>query len=324
MFRRLPIVFDSSALTERDKFAYAREEYGRKALKVDLDVPKGGPFHLRMRAEHFGNVRVAVIESTPYRVARTPKLIDDGDDRIGLVFSLTGTFCGEQAGSNIAVRPGEATPMLADRTGWFGTKTGGRFLTIRIPPSLVRAFARDTNRIKTGISVRPNRLSLTLIQNYVSTIGPAGAEAASDLRDLAGRHLAELATHAFCGQDDGPQSLPEGDGLRAGRVAATLAHIREHFTDPGYDVNACAQHLGISARHLQKTLEIWGTNFSSELRKQRLQHARHLLADALSSGRRIADIALDSGYSDISHFNRQFRAHFGETPTALRGEKNTP
>jgi len=34
--------------------------------------------------------------------------------------------------------------------------------------------------------------------------------------------------------------------------------------------------------------------------------------------RRISDIALEAGFSDLSHFNRLFHARFGETPTAVR------
>ena len=69
------------------------------------------------------------IESTPYRVARTRPLIADGDDRIGLLFPLAGRFGGEQGGREVTARRGEATTMVADRTGWFagrGTQVGQR------------------------------------------------------------------------------------------------------------------------------------------------------------------------------------------------------
>ena len=124
MFGHLPIVFDSASLADREKFGFAREEYGRKALNVDLDAPRDVAYRLRIRAQVYGTVKVAVIDSSPYRVSRTRQLIDDGDDRIGLVFPLAGRFAGEQAGRSVSVVRGEATTMLADRTGWFGTEFG--------------------------------------------------------------------------------------------------------------------------------------------------------------------------------------------------------
>ncbi len=35
---------------------------------------------------------------------------------------------------------------------------------------------------------------------------------------------------------------------------------------------------------------------------------------------RIADIAYEAGFSDLSHFNRSFRRHFGLTRSELRAQ----
>lgn len=319
MFGQLPIVFDSSALAERDRFAFAREEYGRKALKVDLETLGETPFRLRLRAAVYGDVRVAVIDSTPYRVARTRPLIADGDDRIGLVFPLAGSFGGEQKGRSVTVGRGEATTMLADRTGWFGTATGGTFLTIRASPELIKSNSMDMKRIQTGVNVRPSRLALNLIRSYLSTLNNSGSQVPPQLREIAGRQLTELAAYAFCGPEAASRSSLEGEGLRAARVAAALQHMAEHFIDPGYDVRDCAGYLGISVRYLQVLFEAGGIRFSEELKRLRLERARSLLADPLNAALRVTDIAFDCGFSDISHFNRQFRARFGESPTSVRG-----
>jgi transcriptional regulator GlxA family with amidase domain len=55
------------------------------------------------------------------------------------------------------------------------------------------------------------------------------------------------------------------------------------------------------------------------LKRLRLERARGLLAEPLNVALRVTDIAFDCGYSDISHFNRQFCARFGENPTSVRG-----
>jgi AraC-like DNA-binding protein len=319
MFGHLPIVFDSTTVAERDRFAFAREEYGRKALKVDLEALGDAPFRLRMRAEVYGSVRVAIIESTPYRVTRTRPLIADGDDRIGLLFPLVGRFGGEQGGRTVAARRGEATTMVADRTGWFGTPTGGTFLTIRADPELVKRNSQDLNRIRSGVTVRPSRLGFDLIRGYLSVLNRSGADPSPDFREMAGRHLAEIGTHAFGGSEASPHSSQHGEGLRAARLAAALDHMAARFMDPSYDVSACAGHLGISVRYLQVLLEAGGTRFSKELTRLRLERAHNLLSDPLNAALRVTDIVYDSGFSDLSHFNRQFRAHFGESPTSVRG-----
>lgn len=316
MFGHLPVVFDSASLAASDQLGFASEEYGRKALKVELEVPRDSRFRLRMCAETFGGVRVAVIQSTPYRVARTRTLIDDGDDRLGLIFPLAGRFGGEQGGKDVSVGRGEATVMVADRTGWFGTASGGKFLTIRVSPDLLRSLAPGLTNRK-GLTVRPSRLGFDLIRAYLSTLNRAGA-VPPRFSDAAGRHLAEIAALAIADPETAHGMPLGGEGMRAARIAAARAHIAAHFADPAYDVGACAAHLGVSVRYLQAILEGAGTRFGEELRRLRLDHARSMLADPANVRLRVTDIAFDCGFSDISHFTRQFRARFGETPTGVR------
>jgi AraC-like DNA-binding protein len=53
----------------------------------------------------------------------------------------------------------------------------------------------------------------------------------------------------------------------------------------------------------------------------RLQRAFALLTEARDGERRISDVALKVGFSDISHFNRLFRSRFGDTPRGVRGQQ---
>lgn len=50
-----------------------------------------------------------------------------------------------------------------------------------------------------------------------------------------------------------------------------------------------------------------------------MTHARRLLQSAAAERRKIADIAVACGFSDLSHFNRMFKARFGCTPSEARG-----
>jgi AraC-like DNA-binding protein len=79
-----------------------------------------------------------------------------------------------------------------------------------------------------------------------------------------------------------------------------------------------ARSQGISPRYLQRLLEESGSSFTARVTELRLQRAFALLGD--TGLRRISDIALDAGFSDISHFNRLFRARFGDTPSAVRAQ----
>ncbi len=83
-----------------------------------------------------------------------------------------------------------------------------------------------------------------------------------------------------------------------------------------------AQALGISPRYLQKLFERAGTSFVAQLNGARLRQARELLLSHMEM--RISDIALQCGFSYISHFNRLFCAQFGDTPGGVRGNARRP
>jgi transcriptional regulator GlxA family with amidase domain len=58
---------------------------------------------------------------------------------------------------------------------------------------------------------------------------------------------------------------------------------------------------------------------SPRVTELRLQRALALLREVPT--RRICDVALDAGFSDISHCNRLCRARFGDTPGASVGRR---
>jgi AraC-like DNA-binding protein len=86
-------------------------------------------------------------------------------------------------------------------------------------------------------------------------------------------------------------------------------------------VAAVARRQGVSPRYLQRLLEASGMSFTAHVNELRLQRAFALLTKAHGRERRISDIALHVGFSDVSHFNRLFRSRFGGTPSAIRAPR---
>ena len=118
-------------------------------------------------------------------------------------------------------------------------------------------------------------------------------------------------------------SVASEHGLSAAAVhlAAILDHITTHYDEPGFSVVAAAKAHDISPRYLQRLIAATGTTFTGRVNELRLQWAFALLAEAHDNERRISDIALDAGFSNISHFNRLFRSRFGDTPSRVRAQR---
>jgi AraC-like DNA-binding protein len=107
-------------------------------------------------------------------------------------------------------------------------------------------------------------------------------------------------------------------GLRAARRAAILRGIERHSADPDLSALTIAKQLGITPRYVHLLLAETGKSFSHHVLERRLERAAALLRDPGRRHRKIADIAAEAGFADLSYFNRAFRRRYGTTPSRIR------
>lgn len=134
---------------------------------------------------------------------------------------------------------------------------------------------------------------------------------------LYGEHVADLI--ALClGAEGDARKFAEERGARAARRAAVLREIDRRSGDAGLSAAAVAVRLGITPRYVHLLLEETGKSFTHHVLERRLDRAEALLRDPQLGTRKIADIAAEAGFTDLSYFNRAFRRHFGATPSDIR------
>jgi AraC-like DNA-binding protein len=166
------------------------------------------------------------------------------------------------------------------------------------------------------------------IQSYMTPLGarrffglPMGEIAGQtvELEDLIGPAAHELAER-LAETPDWPTRVDRFERAIAARVltappvASELEWAWDRLVESGgaVPIGELAAELGWSRRHL-------AARFRSELGMTPKALARLLrferAAARLRAGDDLADLALDAGYYDQAHFNRDFRAFAGTTPT---------
>jgi AraC-like DNA-binding protein len=151
---------------------------------------------------------------------------------------------------------------------------------------------------------------------YLKSALKEGVLATPKLRDVVVTHIHDLV--ALTISESAPLGESSASAIVAARHSAALDHIVGHFQDPELSLEAVARCQGISPRYLQHLMTSSGTSFTERVNELRLQRAFALLIEPHDSVRRISDVALEVGFSDISHFNRLFRARFGVSPRGVR------
>src|SRR5262249_61149389 len=85
---------------------------------------------------------------------------------------------------------------------------------------------------------------------------------------------------------------------------------------PPLSLAGLARAAGLSAYHFLRTFDrVTGVTPHQYVLRARLRAAAGRL---MHSRAKIIDVALDSGFGDLSNFNRAFRAEFGATPRRYR------
>jgi AraC-like DNA-binding protein len=122
-----------------------------------------------------------------------------------------------------------------------------------------------------------------------------------------------------------PLTVPAPDDEARLRLIEVMESAHA-YREPGLGIGALARRVGLTEHRLRALINgaLGYGNFAEFLNHYRLADAAAALGDPEQSGKSIFVIAMDSGYSSLSAFNRAFKARFGETPTSYRSRHAAP
>ncbi len=208
--------------------------------------------------------------------------------------------------------------MQADAPGSAGTRQGFAILEVSIAQ---REWESRNTRPGDALMkvVSRNSQTLALLLGYIRALAKNGMPSAAKTRHLVSRHLIDLVILAVTEPTPGESQIA---CVVAARRAAMLDYIASHFCNPNLSGPSLAEKLGISQRYLQRLLEATGKTFTEHVNELRLDRAFSLLT-TLGADKRVADIAFEVGYSDLTNFYRHFKSRFGDTPKGVAASSRT-
>jgi len=202
----------------------------------------------------------------------------------------------------------------------------GRLTCARVGEAQFRAIVPDAPQLN-GLVIRRGNEALRLLTTYLRDIDDKQSLLAGEVRQLVIGHIFNLLALALNSTRE-EASARQLDGTAALRLRAIKQYVAQHLADQNLSIGRVAEASRLSARQVQRLFEAEDTTFSEHLLLKRLQSVHQVLTDPRNAQRGISDIALASGFGDVSYFNRAFRNHYGASPTAIRhaamGRANLP
>lgn len=189
--------------------------------------------------------------------------------------------------------------------------TGDRCLSIAYSPEFLDRLAAEAAGARQG---RFQALRVPPVREVSGLAALASAALAGSSSVAWEEYAVKLAAKAV--QLD--RGRPPKRGVQPGATARVTAAVRriEAHPEESHDLGHLARAARLSPYHFLRTFEsLTGATPHQYVLRIRLRKA----ADRLSrESALVLDIALDSGFGDVSNFNRSFRAEFGVSPRAWR------
>jgi len=290
-----------------------REETCRYLCGLDIQPREGDSIDCRVQISLFGDLALAIPDGASAQFARTPELLQDGCDDFVLVIAKAGRVLVTQKGRPIELA--ESQMCLTDMSvlGAVGHNEESRFLTVAIPRAqLLDVYPRAEDRLFQVLG--GNAAIREIIAQYHALAANMAPQLDAVGQHLMAQHMVDMVSQLL-GRSDRSTGT-EGHG--AAQFDLMRAEVMANLSQRSLNIESVARKHGLSRRQAQRLFERAETTFTDFLLEQRLLLAHRLLLDPRHPRRKISDIAQSAGFSDLSHFNRTFRARFGMTPSELR------
>jgi AraC-like DNA-binding protein len=312
-----PLHIASDSLPPRDRVAMWREVIARKFISVEPEPLPDAPFRFDLTLRSLPGLKILAGTLGGSYDRRTPSLIAESNNDVGLLIALRGTALMSQLGREVTLGDGDAILTSGDDPGSLLRSRPVHTLGLTVPYAVLKSLVPNVG----DAMMRPipkNSEALRLLKNYVGVIEENHHELAEPaLRHSLVSHFHDLMA-CIIGDVNGHDAPVAAGGVQAARLHAIKEDIATNLAQRDLTLNAVAARHNISPRYVRKLLEAEETTFSELVLRQRLLRGYRLLTDPRNAGRSVSDIAFAVGFGDLSYFNRSFRRCFGCTPSDAR------
>jgi hypothetical protein len=236
----IPVLrFSTDELPERDRLAMTREVFGR-IIRHELEPVTGNDFRVTSTLRTLPGISMwSSTYSSPVRLRRTPELLSDGNDDIGL--------CTVPQGHILFARFGEEPNVRARHLGSFGeaySVTTSSLCAI-VGVILPRKPLAGMVRVLDDALARPisaDSAAMNLLTKYVHLLDEQERLATPELARLVVNHVYDLVALVLGATGDAA-AMANGRGVRAARLRAIKAEILNSLNRPELSL------AGLAARH---------------------------------------------------------------------------
>jgi AraC-like DNA-binding protein len=236
------------------------------------------------------------------------------NDNVVLGIVMKGRSRVAQLGRDLTIEQGGATIMTTSDIGYHALSGG--HLAVQLPRSALSALLPDIeSRLMRPFP--PDSDALKLLIAYAKAALDLDPGASDELQRQVATHLRDLVVF-LAGQGEREAEALTARSVGAARLRAIKSEIEGRLGERDLSAETLAATQKVSPDYVRKLFRQEGTSFADYLLSKRLERAHAALIGPVRSGQSIASIAFQTGFNDLSYFNRAFRRRYGKSPSDAR------
>ena len=309
-------LFTTDDLDNRHRFDAWRDAVCSRLINAQARQMHSGTFSGSFAYSMLGHMDIANhVSHTALMWQRTADCIrrhPNHDFYLGYVCAGSGTLL--QNGHQSRVSAGDVVIYDA-ATPFDFTMEKVAINIVHLPRHIMEKEAPATAKLagKTLDLTRPGMASLKLLLQEAFVFNP----------DRENPFLAEQFANTLLNMISVSVNLQHSEeALKPDLYSRVVSFLRHNLQEPELSVAQIANAHHVSPRTISRVFAAHGTTPMNFLWQERLQACHRILAEG--KARNITQVALDHGFSDMSHFSLAFRKTFGYTPSSLLRQPDAP
>lgn len=306
--------YDTSSVLAHNRLAYYYDVICRMYCHVNLSVTSdiGTQFDARVVQKQIASLGVGEIAAPGVLYTRDTNEINRNpcDDFFASLL-LEGSAHLEQCGRQVIQNVGDIILYDIARSFAYHFSSNYRLVLLKIPRKQLLCRLHDAERL-TAFAL-DGRTSMGALAGSVIR---STANVDADLDSSAASKLAASVTDILAAAFETEFRGIRGMSVRHSNILERAKnYIQANLGDAELDVDRVSNGIGVSSRTLNRIFASHGTTAARWMWQMRLE-ASHA---SLIEGRvqHVADVALQFGFSDFSHFSRAFKKTYGIAPGNL-------
>jgi AraC-like DNA-binding protein len=295
--------------------AVVREVLGRVRLRLEVEPLGNCTYRAIVEHHSWAAASLYFCETTPLRTSRTPELIRDGADDFRLVRAEGARYQYSSRGISHEIDNPDAIFLTSTAPSVASYLGPCRITALHIPRKSI-SYALGNVEDMPVRRIDAASLPMRLLMGYIDILRREGPASDAGLAHQTAQHLVELAALALDPSKE--RQMQSAGAVRKARLASVQADILANLAQVSLSAKTIARRHGVSSRYIHRLFEETGQTFGSFVLEVRLERALQLLSGPAHAHMRISDIASNTGFGDISTFNRAFKRRFGDTPRVIR------